>query len=371
LNNGSPGWRPELQSRAAALASDLAATALGEFAASVETELARSAEALITGIEAYRDHPYRRELPEPPTVWREGATRLLDYGPPGGKPVLVVPSLINRAYILDLAPERSLLRYLSGRGIRPLLVDWGQPGPAERALDLTGHIAGKLDQAFEAALDLTGRRLAIMGYCMGGLLALALAERRQRRVDGLVLLATPWDFHAGNAAQSHFIGALAEPLRQVFGAYGEVPSDVLQALFFMADPQLAIGKFSRFGALDPSSAEARSFVATEDWLNDGVPMALPAALDCFGGWHGANSPARGRWLVAGRIVAPQRFERPALVVVAGKDKLAPPAASRPLAAALANAALLEPALGHIGLIIGRAAPSAVWRPVARWLETMG
>ena len=42
--------------------------------------------------------------PEPPTLWSAGATRLLDYGPARRPPLLVVPSLINRAYILDLAP---------------------------------------------------------------------------------------------------------------------------------------------------------------------------------------------------------------------------------------------------------------------------
>ncbi len=49
-------------------------------------------------------------------LWRDGSTRLLDYRPAGGAPLLVVPSLINRAYILDLAPGRSLLRHLAEAG---------------------------------------------------------------------------------------------------------------------------------------------------------------------------------------------------------------------------------------------------------------
>ena len=54
---------------------------------------------------------------------------------PGGAPLLAVPSLINRAYVLDLAPGRSLLRYLAAQGLRPLLVDWGAPGDARAAPD--------------------------------------------------------------------------------------------------------------------------------------------------------------------------------------------------------------------------------------------
>src|SRR5690349_18265489 len=64
-------------------------------------------EELLAGIAAYRRHPYFRDLPDPPAVWSEGETRLLDYGG-SGPPVLFVPSLINRAYVLDLMRNRSM-----------------------------------------------------------------------------------------------------------------------------------------------------------------------------------------------------------------------------------------------------------------------
>jgi len=67
---------------------------------------------LSAGIRAYQGHPYRRDLAAPPVLWREGTTRLFDFRPEGGQPVLFVPSLINRAYILDLSDEHSLLRWL-------------------------------------------------------------------------------------------------------------------------------------------------------------------------------------------------------------------------------------------------------------------
>src|SRR5262249_47045688 len=149
----------------------------------------------LDGVLAYRRHPYRRNLADPPELWREGSTRLLDFGAKGGAPVLAVPSLVNRSYVLDLAPGRSLMRAWAADGLRPLLVDWGRPGPQEQGFDLTGYVL-RLERALDAVAGASQVRPVVVGYCMGGLLALALAQRRMADVSGLVLLATPWDFHA-------------------------------------------------------------------------------------------------------------------------------------------------------------------------------
>jgi polyhydroxyalkanoate synthase len=360
-------WKPEIAPRAAALAAALDDTIFPDFAAAVEAELLRRAGQLIDGIERYRDHPYRRDLVEPPAIWRSGTTRLIDYRPAGGTPVLVVPSLINRAHILDLTAELSLMRFLAERGLRPLLVDWSAPGPEERHFDLTAYIAGRLEQALEAAIAVAGAPVAVLGYCMGGLLALALALRRRRDVSKLAVMATPWDFQAGNPGFARFMAGLAEPIAAAFAPIGQIPTDILQTLFFLADPRLANRKFRRFAALEPESPEAENFVATEDWLNDGVPLALPVAHECFSGWYGANTPLTGDWRVAGMKIEPARLAMPTLVVVPAKDKLVPPVSALALAGALPGAAVLAPDLGHVGLVVGRQASASVWTPLGEWL----
>ena len=129
-------------------------------------------------------------MDDPPAIWTEGSSRLLDYGSPDDPPVLVVPSLVNRAYVLDLMPEHSMLRFLATEGVRPLLLDWGYPGEVERNFTLSDYIAGRLERAMEAV----GQSLTLAGYCMGGLMAVAAAHRRPDLVRRLVLLASPWDF---------------------------------------------------------------------------------------------------------------------------------------------------------------------------------
>ena len=103
---------------------------------------------LAEGVVAYRRNAFERTLENPPAVWSEGNTRLLDYGTThpaarrrGARPVLVVPSLINRWEVLDLTAEKSLLRAMAADGLRPYLVDWGAPNQEERAFDTTAYVA--------------------------------------------------------------------------------------------------------------------------------------------------------------------------------------------------------------------------------------
>ena len=326
--------------------------------------------ALVAGIAAYRRHPWRRDLPDPPAVWREADSRLLDYGAgvvgPGAPAVLFVPSLVNRATVLDLAPGRSMLRWLAGQGMRPLLLDWGWPGEEERRFDLTDYVAGRLGRAILAV----GEPVVLAGYCMGGLLAAAAAERRPDRVRALALLATPWDFHAAGAAQALRLAALLPALEPALAATGTLPVDALQALFSLLDPGAIAAKYRAFAALDPDSEAARGFVALEDWLNDGVPLAAPVARETLGLWYGANAPARGRWCIAGCPVRPEALRLPAFVAAPGRDRLVPLESARALADRIAGAVLHRPEAGHVGMVAGRSAEAALWAPLLAWLRSL-
>ncbi|HEY7990566.1 MAG TPA: alpha/beta hydrolase, partial [Stellaceae bacterium] len=100
LRAGSLAWKPELAASASELQQSLKNVAADSFARALDAEIVSRADAMLRGIERYRHHPWRRPDDEPPVLWQQGATRVLDYGPADGAPLLVVPSLINKAYVL-------------------------------------------------------------------------------------------------------------------------------------------------------------------------------------------------------------------------------------------------------------------------------
>ncbi|MBP0444783.1 alpha/beta hydrolase [Roseomonas sp. SSH11] len=340
--------------------------------AEVWRRLWREDAALIRGIAAYRSHPWRRDLPDPPSLWSEGPARILDYGG-AGPAALVIPSLINRATVLDLMPGHSMLRWLAGQGIRPLLLDWGSPGMPERGFTLTDWIAGRLERGIAAAAAATGGPLALVGYCMGGLLALAAAQRQPGLSRGLALLATPWDFHAGGPeveARARGASSLLPALEPLMAAHAALPVDLIQLLFAGLDPFGIARKFRAFGRLDPTSPRAAHFVALEDWLNDGIPLPAPVARECLGGWYGANTPARGEWRVAGAPVTPAAWRGPAFLAIPRGDRIVPPESARALAAQLPGGAVLDVPAGHIGMAAGMKAETVLWRPLRDWVRAL-
>ncbi|MCC7276280.1 MAG: alpha/beta hydrolase, partial [Alphaproteobacteria bacterium] len=112
LRNASPPSSPLFAGPIADLAAQLRDVDPEAFGVSLDREILERADRFLTGLERYRHHPYRRTLADPPAAWSDGTTVLRRYGPADapGQPVLVVPSLVNRAYVLDLAEGNSLLR---------------------------------------------------------------------------------------------------------------------------------------------------------------------------------------------------------------------------------------------------------------------
>lgn len=371
LKDGLAHSNPPWLARFSSLLPQLANVDPNDFnAALIRAGLARMG-AMTAGLQRYRAHRWRRSLPSVPVFWREGGSRLLAYGEAKGVPVLMVPSLVNRAYVLDLAEGQSLARWLPAQGMRPFLLDWGDPEEAEQRFDLAAYIA-RIRRAIHHVKAETGQPPVLLGYCMGGNLALAAAVMAPDDVAALALLATPWDFHAGGAHHAALVQALAPALVPPPATDGGTPPmldvDMLQGFFWALDPFTALKKFTQFAAMPEGSEAERRFVAMEDWLNDGVPLAGVVARECLIGWYGENRPVQERWLIDGRPVRPQDWTKPALAVLPERDKLVPKEGAAALLAQMPQASRLDAPSGHIGMVVGPRAETGLWQPLADWLR---
>ena len=339
----------------------------------IQAEALHRLEAMLDGIEKWQCHPYRRVEPDLPVIWSDGASRLIDYGGEGA-PVLVLPSLINRAYVLDLLPERSMLQYFSTAGLHPYLLDWGYPSHLEQNFNLDAYCSRRLLPALAAVAVHSGHKPTLLGYCMGGTLAAGLAAQTTQ-ISGLVTIGAPWSFELSKGmpgqmrTASHLLGIskVEATLSQIAEVFGFIPVEILQSLFAMINPIQAARKFRRFAKMDQNSLEARIFVALEDWLADGVPLTAPLAQDVMVNWQLRDAAACGKWNLMGQRVDPRQATCPAMIVSGTKDTIAPPEQTVPLARALPSATSLQVDMGHVSMVTGRHAQKSVWQPIAEFI----
>ena len=314
--------------------------------------------AALAGLAAFQHAPRARRGRLAPARYRKGRARLRNYGAPGGggRPVILVPSLINPPFILDLAPDVSLMKWLGKQGFHPFLLDWGCPLPADRGLDVTAHVERRLLPLI-AKFD---QPPVLVGYCLGGTMALAAACAA--RVAGLALIATPWRFTGFGGAAREAIADLWRTAQPTCEALGLVPMEVLQAGFWRLDPAKTIAKYEAFGRLVPGGAAAASFVALEDWANAGAPLPYAAGRQLFEDFIAGDLTGTGGWHVARRAVTPAALDCPAIEFVSLNDRIVPAASAADLPDRHDLGA------GHVGMIVGRGARSQLWEPLAHWLN---
>jgi polyhydroxyalkanoate synthase len=311
--------------------------------------------------------PTPREL-----VHREGAARLYRYqaqGATASKPsILLVCSLINRPYVLDLMEGRSVVARLLEGGLDVWLLDWGTPGPDDAARGLADYALGVLPRAAEVARAAAGvDALHVLGYCMGGTFALAAVAEGALPAASLVALATPVDMHDSGQLSAWCRAPGFDP-DELARAHGNVPPWILQPAFKMLDP---VGLATKLAHLEPKIEDddfLRFFLAMETWLEDSV--AFPG--QAFAEWVRAyrdNALTRGaRW--GGRAIDLGRVRCPLLTIVAEADYICPPQSSLALRAVAGtddHELIIQPG-GHIGLSTGTSAQARLWPRVAAWVK---
>lgn len=350
-------WNPALKAKADSLLKDLEDLPnYSEFVLEVQKQATDRLNSLVDGLYQYAD------LPKPDVaatshkiIWHEGSTSILDYKGKG-QPILLIPSLINKSYILDLTEETSLVKFLKNSGYHPYMLDWGEPGADEKDYNLDNYI-----ERIDKALEEIGEPVIMLGYCMGGLMAISSALKNQGKLKGLALLATPWDFHSDDTERMLVSGKDMDNFSNLLDNWDFVPKELIYLMFYFLDPWPVHKMYGQnYGDTE--------HIAREYWVHDGIKMATEVAKDCFISWSYNNTPGNGKWQSFGEIVDPSKIEIPTFISIPSYDRVVPPLCAKPLTEMIKNVTTITSPSGHVGMIAGKSAPEHLWQPLKNWLE---
>lgn len=329
--------------------------------------------AIISGLQKYQAHTYQRTLPPLNILWQSGSASIMalekvEMGRRGRPVLLLVPSMVNKAYIFDLIEQRSLLRWLEGEGISVCLLDWGNPSLDPDMAYLNSVVTEKLVPAIRYVAHAAGAPVHVLGYCMGGTLLCGAVAHTKNELSSLTFLAAPWDFHAGAQHLAARVRTAAPAAVAAIRDRGCLPLEWTQSVFATIAPENAAQKFMRFASMDASSDAAKLFVAVEDWLNDGVNLPGGMAEQVIRDWFTGNLTGEGAWEIDARPVRPGDIDTPTLIMTSKNDRLVDYESAAALHTQVPGSRLIDTGLGHVGMIAGRNAVEQAWKPLRDWIK---
>jgi polyhydroxyalkanoate synthase len=311
---------------------------------------------------------------EKDAVYSEDKLTLYHYRPiaPSANlpPVLIVYALVNRPYMMDLQPDRSLIRRLLELGLDLYLIDWGYPDGGDRFTDLNDYINGYLHRCLGVVLrEHRLESTTVLGVCQGGTFSLCYAALHPERVRNLITMVTPVDFQTSDNLLSKWVQSI--DVDALVAAHGIVPGEVLNAAYVSLMPfRLLQQKYVNL--LDGGSDQAQidNFMRMEKWIFDS-PGQAGAAFAQFARWFfQENRLLKGTLEIGGRRVDLQRLTQPLLNIYAKQDHLVPPAASTALERLVGSRDYLALGLdvGHIGMYVSGRSQRELPQAIAYWLQ---
>lgn len=308
-------------------------------------------------------------------VYEEDRLKLLHYlsgRPPRFRtPLVLVFALVNRPYVLDLMPGRSVVEHFVRAGFDTYLIDWGAPTHADRHLTLDSYVNGYLLNVAEVLAQRSGSgKINVLGYCMGGTMSAMFAALHPGRVNSLILLAAGIDFATREGLLNLWTDPRTFDVDAFVDAFGNCPAEFLQASFLLLKP---VGNFIEKPLTLLSRVDDDQFVdeflTMETWLNDNVAVPGEVYREFVKYLYQQNLLVKNQLMVGRHLVNLKRITCPILNLMASKDDLVPCAQSEPFNDLVGSTdrRSIKLAAGHIGLAVGSRAHRELWPEAVRWL----
>ena len=300
-------------------------------------------------------------------VFRENKWSLLRYRPRAAglafaTPVLLVPSLINRHYVLDLMPGKSLVEYLVAQGHDVFCIDWGTPGDEDRFLTFDAIVDGYVGRALRQTTQLSSAsRAHVLGYCMGGTLATIHAARHPERIASFTALAAPVHF-ADAGMLSGMSRSKTFDLEAMLAACGNVPWQLISSAFQLLRPTLPLSKAVMVVDRAENDEFLDGYLALETWGNDNVAIPGEFYRRYLQELYRDDALVKGTFTLGGQRVNLAKITCPTLVVTFEHDNIVPTACAAPLLALISSRVKQHLNLpgGHVGAVVSKHSAKTLW-----------
>ena len=310
-------------------------------------------------------------------VLRIGKMRLFHYKPivTARKliktPLLITYALVNRQYMMDIQPDRSVIKSFLEGGLDVYVIDWGYPTAEDMYLTMDDYINWYLGDCVDYIRKETKKdKINLLGVCQGGTFSTIYTSLHPDKIKNLVTMVVPIDFSTDDGLL--FKWSRYMNVDSLIDAYdGVVPGDVMNVAYLILKPlELTLNKYIAMTDKMADPEYLKNFVRMEKWVFDS-PGQVGATLSQFiNDLYQDNKLIKGELEIGGEKVDLKNITMPLLCACAEYDHLVPLSASRPLMDAVGSKdkEFISFKTGHIGMYVSSKSQKSISPKIIDWLK---
>ena len=344
------------------------------------TEMTTYQDKLTKGIKILMDmkpEDAASDLLEKEEVLRIGKMRLFHYKPivTGKKvvkpPLLITYALVNRQYMMDIQPDRSVIKSFLEGGLDVYVIDWGYPTGEDMYMSMDDYINWYMDDCVnfirkEKKVD----KVNLLGVCQGGTFSTIYSALNPDKIKNLVTMVVPIDFSGNDALL--FRWSKFMNIDSLVDAYGVVPGDIMNFAYLILKPlELTMNKYISMVDKMDDPEFMKNFMRMEKWVFDSPDQAGETLRQFIKDMYQGNKLIKNELVLGGKQVNLKNITMPLLCACAEYDHLVPLSASRPLLDAVGSTdtQFISFKTGHIGMYVSSQSQKTIAPQIVEWLSS--
>jgi len=279
-------------------------------------------------------------------------------------PLLIIPAIINRQYILDLYNDVSVIKNFCDYGFSVYMIDWGYPSKIQSKVTFYDY------KIFiqKALKKISNNKFSIFGYCTGGILSVIYTAHYPNKVKNLIFLATPIDFDFDDI---RILWGKFFDVEKIVNKFGNVPGEIINLIGIY----LLFYHFPQFSITPDFSSEFKSYEFWRDyhrrlrWIIDTQMIPGEAYSQFIKDCYQNNLLINGK-MVVGKKINLQKIDVPLLNILAKYDHIIPPESGKAIKKVISSKDYQEIIFpsSHVGLCVSIKAHKYLWPQVCDWLN---
>lgn len=305
-------------------------------------------------------------------VWQSDKVKMYHYDratPAKCKtPVLVSFAIMNRHDVLDLQPDRSLMKKLLEEGLDIYIMDWGYPTKQDRYLTMEDYILGYMNDAVDFVRNAHGvEKIHKMGICQAGTFSTIYASIFPEKLKSLTTYVAPYDFSDNDNMLYKWTKYI--DVDTMVDAYGVIPADMLNMAFSMLKPSMDVSKY--LGVMDSLDDKEKlmNFLRMEHWKGDCPDLAGEMFRKYIKDLFRDNKLVKGEFELGDYKVDLKNLTIPFLNIYATDDNIIPNESTIAINKYIGSKdkELYAFPGGHIGVFVGNKSQKELAPKVAKWV----